>query len=359
MDSKKHEKFRMQRWKKGSKWKSELERNLNCQGLYCLHDGKRIFYIGISSRGTMNKRWDPTVASSHDSGLKSKNDNGGKWTRKGKFASGDLEIKIQNNDGKIERVKPMLDFHSFKKITKVKKKRGKHRNVKSMNNQLADRANVIEFLENMLIRKCSFFHRFGGSDSGVSLDSVQFQKNIKALKFLENRTILQTGWTMMNLKDGMPYKKKIQNGELKQNVPTSNMNERAKIVNRKVKVQGKKNPTSKLFNDYIAYSSIANNDFGSSRKVVGTVSLILNHKKPTKNVSSNKNYTPRKTRTNAKKTTSVRAKKSKLPGKKGKTPNGRVLYKGHSCRLIGKKRRYFNERGKKSTAEKSTYKSKK
>lgn len=288
----KHEKFTVKKWKTGSKWKSELERNLNCPGVYCLHDNARIFYIGISDTGVMKNRWDPTRPSSHDSGKKRKKGEGGKWSTQGKFASGDLKIKVKGSDGKVKTVAPLLDFYAERKINPSKKKRGNNRKVKKVNLNKENQISRIRFFENMLIRKGAFFHRFGGSKSDDVLDVKKFQSSIGKLNFLEPKTELSIGWTMMNKKDGIPYENKIQgNGTLKMNATTEKMNKRARKANIKIRVKGKGNPTSKLFQDFTGHTGIFKSDFGSSRKVSKTVSLIQTNSN-SKSKSQSKN-TPR------------------------------------------------------------------
>ena len=273
--SEKHEKFTVKKWKAGSKWKSELERNLNCPGVYCLHDKGRIFYIGISDTGVMKNRWDPTIPSSHDSGKKRKKGEGGKWSIQGKFASGDLKIKVKGNDGKVKTVAPLLDFYAERKINPIKKKRGNNRKVKKVNQDKENQISRIRFFENMLIRKGAFFHRFGGSRSDAVLDVKKFQTSLRNLHFLKPKTELGIGWTMMNKSDGIPYSNKInRNGILRKNKATEKMNETASKLNMKICVKGKENPTTRLFKNYTGHQAIFNNDFGSSKKIRGTVSLV-------------------------------------------------------------------------------------
>lgn len=273
--SEKHEKFTVKKWKAGSKWKSELERNLNCPGVYCLHDNARIFYIGISDTGVMKNRWDPTKPSSHDSGKKRRNGEGGKWSTQGKFAAGDLKIKVKGSDGKVKTVTPLLDFYAERKINPIKKKRGKNRKVKKVSLDKENQISRIRFFENMLIRKGTYFHRFGGCRLDDVLDVNRFQTSLRKLHFLQPKTVLSVGWTMMNKSDGIPYSNKInQNGTLKKNNATKKMNQTANKLNMKICVKGKKNPTTRLFKDYTGHQAIFNSDFGSSKKIRGTVSLV-------------------------------------------------------------------------------------
>jgi hypothetical protein len=320
IDSEKHEKFSTVKWRKGSKWKSELQRNLDCPGVYCLHDGTRIFYIGISDTGVMKHRWDPLRASSHDYGKKRKQGEGGKWSTQGKFASGNLKIKIKGNDGKVIKVSPQLDFYSERKIKALKKTRGRRRMVKNINNDKANQIARIRFFENMLIRKGAFFHRFGGSRSVDVLDVKKFQSSIGKLNFLEPKTELSIGWTMMNKKDGIPYENKIQeNGTLKMNAITDKMNERAQKANIKIRVKGKTNPTSKLFKDFTGHTGIFKSDFGSSRKISKTVSLIqTNSKSKSKSKNTRRSTKPKPRQRKLKQnTTSIPYRRDLKKAKKG------------------------------------------
>jgi len=346
----KHEKFTVKKWKTGSKWKSELERNLNCPGVYCLHDNARIFYIGISDTGVMKNRWDPTIASSHDSGKKRKKGEGGKWSVQGKFASGNLKIKVKGNDKNVKKVAPLLDFYAERKINPIKKKRGNNRKVKKINQDKANQISRIRFFENMLIRKAAFFHRFGGSRSDAVLSVKEFQTTLSKLHFLEPKTELAIGWTMMNKKDGIPYKNNIKSdGTLESNPTTKLMNKRANKLKTKIRVKGITNPTSTLFNKFTGHTGIFKSDFGSTRKIRLTVSLQ-------KSIASSRSPSKSKKSVSGTSTKKTSGPKNQLPGKKYSPPEGKKLYKGHHCRMVGGRRRYFNKSLKPSTAEKSLQK---
>ena len=318
IDPKDNENFTPGKWKKGSKWKSVLERNLNCPGVYCLHDGSRIFYIGISDTGVMKNRWDPTKPSSHDSGKMRKRGEGGKWSTPGKFASGNLKIKVKGNDGKVMTVSPKLDFYAERKINPIKKRRTNARKSKKVNHNKANQKSRIRFIENMLIRKAAFFHRFGGSRPDDVIDVRNFQSSIRKLNFLEPKTVLSIGWTMMNKKDGIPYSNKMKyDGCLKANPikHTSTMNKRANKLNIKIRIQGKRNPTSTLFKNFTGHTAIFKGDFGSSKKIPKTVSLV----KKSSSITTpprvkKKSLKPTSERKSSRKTTRKRASnKSKTP----------------------------------------------
>lgn len=350
LSTKKHEKFTVKKWRTGSNWKSELERNLNCPGVYCLHDKARIFYIGISDTGVMKNRWDPTRPSSHDSGKKRKKGEGGKWSTQGKFASGDLKIKVKGNNGKVKTVAPLLDFYAERKINPIKKKRGNNRKVKKVNQNKANQKSRIRFFENMLIRKAAFFHRFGGSRSDAVLDVKKFQTSLRNLHFLEPKIELGIGWTMMNKKDGIPYKNNIKpDGTLESNRTTKLMQKRASKLNAKIRVKGETNPTSTLFKKFTGHTGIFKRDFGSTKKIRWTISLQ-------KAISSSRSPSKSKKSVSGTSTKKKSGRKNQLPGVKSDPPKGKKLYSGHHCRMVGMRRRYFNKYRKPSTAKDSLQK---
>ena len=247
LTSSKHQKFNAKNWKNGeSSWRKEIDSKLASPGIYCLHDGKRIFYIGESTHGKMKDRWDPNKESSHDFGRKQKKDgkrSGAKWSGQGKFSSGELRLTVENAGSDKVTSTPKLDYIQYKVIPE-KSVRRKKRNIKKIGKGGEEQKLEIKFLEYFLIRKAAFVHSFGGLTPNVDVKKSEFNKIIKDRDFVTKSTVLKNGWTLFNKKDGIPFTLKISKGtKPQQNNCTKNKTDYAKNFKiKKVICDGSRNP---------------------------------------------------------------------------------------------------------------------
>jgi len=285
LDSKKQQKFNTKNWRNSS-WKKELEKKMNFPGVYCLHDDKRIFYIGISTDGVMKNRWDPTSDSSHDSGQQYKKSRkktkkklraGGKWAVQGKFASGGLVFKVKES-GKTKLVssEPKLSCHPFKKYNPKFVGKGKRKR-KKWSKASQNQKQKIQFIEYMMIRRAALIHQFGGLKEGDRITSAKEHKTIKKGRdYVQNKTILSTGWTLMNKKDGIPFQISKENIIEQKHVPKKTK-KRANKFRIRIICGGSKNPlhgTNGLFNKAVIFDKISENSMEGIKNISGTISLI-------------------------------------------------------------------------------------
>lgn len=247
LTSSKHQKFNAKNWKNGeSSWRKEIDSKLACPGIYCLHDGKRIFYIGESTVGKMRDRWDPNKESSHDFGRKQKKNgrrSGAKWSGQGKFSSGELRLTVENAVSHKVTSTPKLDYIPYKVIPE-KSVRRKKRIIKKIAKCKDEQKAEIKFLEYFLIRKAAFVHSFGGLTPNVDVKKSEFNKIIASRDFVTKSTVLKNGWTLFNKKDGIPFAVKISKGTKPQqnNCTKIKQNYAKNFKIKKVICDGSRNP---------------------------------------------------------------------------------------------------------------------
>jgi hypothetical protein len=350
LDSSKHQKFDLKNWA-DSTWKKEIDSKLSKPGIYCLHDGKRIFYIGISTAGIMRDRWDPKIASGHDYGKKRRKDgkrSGAKWQGQGNFASGTLRFTIEGSNHQKIETKPRLDYKQYP-LYPQKFKKQKNRLIKKIQKAKESQTTLIEFVEYFLIRKAGFVHGFGGLTPDVTVQKSKFNEIITSRDFITKKATLKTGWTMVNKKDGIPYSNtKFADSNLKQNSVTKDKAKVARELRIKIVCGGVSNPftgNKGLLSTPADFESLRDYEGNSKQKLPQTYSIqstaAKQHSKPLSKISSNlktaSKKTPRKkTTSKAKAPKGKAASKAKTPRKKttskAKAPKGKAASKAKTPR---------------------------
>ena len=333
------QKFDSQNWESSS-WKREIDSKLARPGIYCLHDGKRIFYIGESTTGTMKNRWDPTISSSHDFGRKNKKNgdpSGAKWQGQGSFASGTLRFTVENGFSQKVTSIPRLDYISYT-VRSNKLVRRKYRQHKKINKGNEEQSLEIKFLEYFLIRKAGFAHGFGGLTPDVNVKKSEFKKIIANREFITKKAILKNGWTQFNKKDGIPYSRKLLKGtNLNPNKCTKIKESYAKDLKiKKVICGGSINPFTGekgLLGKGSNFANLKDYEANSKAKLLQTYNIQASIKKHSANQSS-------RTTTNLKNTKKAEDSKGKKAVSKKKSATKKAVSKKKSAtkKAVAKKK---------------------